>query len=251
MKVYFIGAGPGDPELITVKGRRIIEESDIIIYAGSLINPLVFSSAKQNAEIYDSASLHLEQISAVFKRAKEENKTVARLHAGDLSIYGAIQEQIKQLHDLGIDYEIVPGVGSLAASAAALKTELTAPEISQTVIMSRLRGRTDVPEKEKLSVLAEHRATLCLFLSVHLIDEVVAEILPAYGPDTPAAVVERASWPEERVIRGDLVDLPMLVKQAGIKKTALIIVGDVLSGNGSDSKLYDAKFTHGYRQAER
>lgn len=249
-KVFFIGAGPGDPELMTIKGKRLLESADIIIWAGSLINPQVITFNK-DAEIYNSAGLNLDEIKSIFSRAKRENKIVARLQSGDLSFYSAIQEQIGWLNENGIDFEVVPGVGSLAAAAASLKIELTQPGVSQTVIVSRLAGRTLVPDRENLEKLAFHKSTLCLYLSVHLIDEVVASLVPIYGPKTPAAVVERASWPEERVITATLGELAAKVKAEGMTRTAIIIVGEALNGLGENSKLYDADFFHGCRRVNQ
>jgi len=244
--VHLIGAGPGDPELITVKAKKIIEKTDVIIYAGSLINHEILE-LNEAAITHDSASLSLDEVVEIYKSAKSEGKDVARLHCGDLSFYSTIQEQIDILRENDIDFEIIPGVGSMAASTAALKNELTLPDVSQTVIISRISGRTKVPPMESLEELSRHRATLCIYLSVQLIDEVVKALIPAYGRETEAAIVEKASWPEERLIRATLDELPPLVAEAKIKGTALIIVGDVLKGKGELSKLYDGNFSHGYR----
>ncbi len=247
MVVYLIGAGPGDPELITVKAKNIIEKVDVIIYAGSLINPKILE-LNNGAKTYDSAALSLDEVTEIYKSAKIEGNDVARLHCGDLSFYSTIQEQMDRLRENDIDFKIIPGVGSMAASTAALMNELTLPGVSQTVIVSRISGRTKVPPLESLEELSRHRATLCLYLSVHLIDEVVRALIPAYGKDAGAALVEKASWPEERVIRATLSELAPLVIKAEIKGTALIIVGDVLKGKGELSKLYDAEFSHGFRK---
>lgn len=217
MKVYFIGAGAGDPELITIKGKKAVEDSQIIIYAGSLVNPEILEYNPE-ADIHNSASLSLEEVISIIKKAAAENKNVARIHTGDPSIYGAIKEQIDLLEKNNIDYQIIPGVSSFLAAAAALSAELTLPEVSQTVILSRQAGRTPVPEKEKLSRLAEHQASMAVFLSVQMIEEVVAELLEGYTHDTPAAVVAKASWPDESIIRGTLADIAYKVKSAGIKK---------------------------------
>ncbi|MDO8445311.1 MAG: precorrin-4 C(11)-methyltransferase [Deltaproteobacteria bacterium] len=254
--VYFIGAGPGDPELITVKGMKAVERADIVVYAGSLVSERVLDYAKKGAEIHNSASMNLEETTKVIIDGVKAGKKVARVHTGDPSLYGAILEQIAPLEEAGISYEIIPGVSSAFASAAYLKAELTLPEVSQTVIFTRVEGRTPVPEKERLSELAKHRATICIFLSVGMIDKVVSELLQGYPEDTPVAVVERVSWPDERAITGTLKDIAQKIKDAGIKKQAMIIVGDVLksvvSGQGSGvrakSKLYDKEFEHGYRE---
>ena len=246
MLVYLIGTGPGDPELITVKAKKIIEKVDVIIYAGSLINPKILELNKR-AFTHDSATLCLEDVVEIYVSAKNEGKDVARLHCGDLSFYSTIQEQMECLRENDIDFKIIPGVGSMAASTAALENELTLPDVSQTVIISRISGRTKVPPLESLEELSRHRATLCIYLSLHLIDEVVKALIPAYGRETEAAVVEKASWPEERVIRASLGELATIVSGAKIKGTALIIVGNVLKGKGELSKLYDAEFSHGYR----
>lgn len=251
MKVYFVGAGPGDPKLITVKGKILLEEADIVIYAGSLVNPQVLQYTREEAVIYNSASMNLREIISVIEEGTREGKKIVRLHTGDPGLYGAIQEQINLLEEKGISYEVVPGVSSMAAAAASIGREFTQPEITQSVIITRLEGRTPVPEKEELSLLSKHRASLCIFLSVHNIDEVVSRLTEGYPPDTPAAVVFKASWPEEKIIRGTLSNIADKVKEEGIEKTALILVGDFLKGSGEASKLYDSQFTHGYREAEK
>ncbi len=252
VQVYFIGAGPGDPELLTIKGRRIIEQADVIIYADSLIDPRVCSLARSEVKIHKSASLSLEEIMEIILRAVREGKMVARLQSGDPSIYGALQEQIDVLEEHGIKYEIVPGVSSLCAAAASLKTELTIPELSQTVIITRIEGRTPVPEKESLRNLATHQATLAIFLSVSLIERVVEELLNGgYPSETPVAVVYRVSWNDETVIRSTLKDIVKKVRTLGIKRQALILVGSVLDSverKGYHSKLYNKPFSHRYRQ---
>lgn len=247
MKVYFVGAGPGDPELLTVKGQRLLTEADVIIYAGSLVNPALLKLAKPGCSIYNSASMTLEEVIAVTRDAMAAGRMVVRLHTGDPSIYGAIREQMDELDRLNIEYCVVPGVSSFLAAAAALKKEYTLPDVSQTVIITRGAGRTEVPEKEQLRSLAAHRATMCIFLSVQMIDEVVRELLEGYTPATPVAVVEKASWPEERVVSGTLADIAGKVADAGITKTAMIVVGDVLDGDYARSRLYHPEFSHGYR----
>lgn len=249
--VHFIGAGPGDPELLTIKGKRYIDEADVIIYAGSLVNPQVLQDAKKDAAIYNSAGMTLEEVVAVMRDGVREGKRVVRVHTGDPSIYGAHREQMDALDALGISYDVVPGVSSFLAAAAALKKEYTLPEVSQTVILTRMEGRTPVPEGEKLQELAVHRATMVIFLSAGMIEELAETLIPAYGEQTPAAVVCRATWEDERIIRGMLSDIAEKVKAAGIKKTALIMVGDFLGDDYALSKLYDKHFTHEYRQGIR
>ena len=227
-KVIFIGAGPGDPELLTIKGKNALERSDIIIYAGSLVNEEVLGYAPTNAKIYNSATMNLTEIVGIMEKGVENGKTVARVHTGDPSIYGAIGEQIEALREKEIVFEIIPGVSSLFASAAALESELTLPEVSQTVIITRPGGRTPKPRKEAISELAKHNATMCIFLGIQMIEKVVKELLSHYAPDTPVAVVKKASWNDQKVIRGTLEDIAFKVKEAGIEKTAMIVVGKVL-----------------------
>ncbi|WP_018085876.1 precorrin-4 C(11)-methyltransferase [Desulfurispora thermophila] len=246
--VYFVGAGPGDPELITVKGADLLRRADVVVYAGSLVNPALLDLCRPGAVIYDSAGMHLQEMVRVMAEAAGEGKVVVRLHTGDPSLYGAIQEQMDALADQGVECRVVPGVSSFFAAAASLKQELTLPEVTQTVILTRLAGRTSVPQHEEMRQLARHQATMCIFLSVHMIRELVAELLAGgYPADTPVAVVYRASWPDERIVRGTLADIADRVTEAGIKKTALIIVSRVLAGNYTPSRLYDAGFAHGYR----
>ncbi|WKY47433.1 precorrin-4 C(11)-methyltransferase [Eubacteriaceae bacterium ES3] len=246
--VYLVGAGPGDPELITVKGQRIVNEADIIIYAGSLVNKAIIGGHKADAEIFNSASMTLDDVIAVIKRGTDEGKKIARVHTGDPSIYGAIREQMDRLDELGIPYEVVPGVSSFVASAAALKKEFTLPDVSQTVICTRLEGRTPVPEKEKLEDLASHRASMAIFLSVQMIEDVVSRLTTHYAPSTPVAVIQRATWEDQKIVLGTLETIADKVKEANITKTAQILVGDFLGDEYSLSKLYDPKFTHEYRQ---
>lgn len=249
-QVYFIGAGPGDPELLTIRAKNIIERADVIIYADSLLNPEVCSLAREGAEIHRSASLTLEEITEIILRAVRQGKVVARLQSGDPSIYGAIHEQMAALDEREIEYEVVPGVSSLFAAAASLKTELTIPELSQTVIITRMEGRTPVPAVESLKSLAAHQSTMAIFLSASLIEEVVAELLAGgYRPDTPAAIVYRASWENEKVARAPLKELVKLAKKLGIRKQALILVGNFLNSKakGQRSRLYNRNFKHEYR----
>lgn len=247
MKVYFIGAGPGDPELITVKGKKTIEMSGYCIYAGSLVNPDILKYCSKDTRIYDSASMTLDEIISIIEKAKEDNIDVARVHTGDPSIYGAIQEQMSELDKRGIDYDVIPGVSSFLAAASTLKQELTLPGVSQTVIITRIEGRTSVPETEGLDILAKSKATLCIFLSVNEINKVVNILRPVYGINCPVAIVYKASWKDEKVIISNLSDVEDELIQNEIKKTAIIIVGDVLSKNFEYSKLYDKHFSHSCR----
>lgn len=247
MKVYFIGAGPGDPELITVKGKKIIGMSGYCIYAGSLVNPDILKYCSKDTRIFDSATMTLEEIMNIIEKAKEENKDVARVHTGDPSIYGAIQEQMSELDKRGIDYEVIPGVSSFLAAASTLKQELTLPGVSQTVIITRIEGRTPVPETERLEVLAKSKATLCIFLSVKEINKVVNILKPDYGTNCPVAIVYKASWKDEKVIISTLGAVVDEIIRSDIKKTAIIIVGNVLSKNFEYSKLYDKHFNHSCR----
>ncbi len=243
-----MGAGPGDPELLTIKAKRLLESADVVVYAGSLVNPEVLRFAKR-AELHNSAGMSLEEIVEVMERAARQEKRVVRLHSGDPSIYGAIAEQIRELRKRGIVCEVVPGVSSFLAAAARLGVEYTVPEVSQTVILTRISGRTPVPEKEDLAKLAEHRASMAIFLSASKVEEVVEKLLSGYDESTPAAVLYRVTWEDERVIRCTLGELATRVKEAGIEKMALILVGDFLEEHGSSSRLYDREFAHGYRKA--
>lgn len=249
-KVYFVGAGAGDPELITVKGRRLLDSADLVIYAGSLVNPALLDGIR--AEVHDSAGMTLDEIMEIIQSACEQGRSIVRLHTGDPSFYGAISEQIERLRMLDIPYAVVPGVSSALAGAAALGQELTIPEISQTVIFTRIEGRTPVPEKEKLSALAMHQASMVIFLSVGMMEKVRDELLEGYPEDTPVIVIEKVSWPEERIIRGTLKNIAALVSEAGIKKTALIYVGEALRASAEqmnkESKLYHKDFQHEFRK---
>lgn len=248
-KVVFIGGGPGDPELLTVKAYNVIKTADVIIYAGSLVNREVLDCAREDALIYNSASMNLDEIIEVMREETTKGKIVARVHTGDPAIYGAIGEQMEDLRRLEIPFELIPGVSSLFATAAALETELTLPEVSQTVIITRPEGRTPKPAGESISSLAEHGATMCIFLGVHMIDEVVSDLRVHYPAKTPVAVVQKASWPDEKIVRGTLEDIAVKVMESGIEKTAMIVVGDVLGASHvTPSKLYDRTFTHEYRK---
>ena len=251
VQVYFVGAGPGDPDLITVKGRKLLEEADVVVYAGSLVNPAVLAVTPAGCEIHNSASMTLDEVIAVMKAGVEQGKKVVRLHTGDPSIYGAIQEQIDLLNKLEIRWQVVPGVSSLLAAAAALGQEYTLPGVSQTVIITRMEGRTPVPEKEQIRSLAAHQTTMCIFLSVHMFGELVQELLDGgYVADTPVAVVEKASWPEQRIFRGTLTTIADQLVAAGVSRTAMVIVGDVLAREYEQSRLYAPEFGHMFREAK-
>ncbi len=245
--VVFLGAGPGDPELITLKGRRLLDEADVVVYAGSLVNAALLDGIK--AVCHDSASLDLEAIMDLLAQGYQRGHKVVRLHTGDPAIYGAIREQMQWLDARQIPYEVVPGVSSAFASAAALKAELTVPEVTQTVIFTRQAGRTPVPERESLRNLASIQASMCIFLSVSMIEAVVADLIGGgYPPETPIAVVEKASWPEQQIVRGTLADIAETVQTSAIRKTAMIVVGPALGQESTiASKLYDADFRHEYR----
>lgn len=249
-KVYFIGAGPGDPELITVKGQRIIGEADVIIYAGSLVNPEILKYGRKDADVYNSATMNLDEVLEVTIKAVREGKMVARVHTGDPAIYGAIQEQMDGLRSVGFDnFEVIPGVSSFLASAAALKQEYTLPNVSQTIIITRMEGRTPVPPKQKLASLAQHDATMCIFLSVQKIEEVMKALEEGgYAPDTPVAVVVRATWPDQRIFRGTITTMPKILRENGVTRQAMIVVGRVLDSEYDLSKLYDSQFTTMFRE---
>jgi precorrin-4/cobalt-precorrin-4 C11-methyltransferase len=248
MKVIFVGAGPGDPELLTVKALRLLQTCRCCIYAGSLVSPQVLAEIPADAERHDSAEMTLPQVLEVYRRANKQNMDVVRLHSGDPSIYGAINEQIRELDDLGIDYEVVPGVSSFQAAAAALKTELTSPEVSQTIILTRCAGRTPLPADQELDRLARAHATLCVFLSIDRIAELAQTLAPHYGSDCPVAIVYRASWPDQKIVRGSLADIAAKTAAENIHRTAMIIVGRALVPGEMVSRLYAAEFSHGYRK---
>tara|TARA_B100000315_G_scaffold215253_1_gene214446 strand:- start:833 stop:1579 length:747 start_codon:yes stop_codon:yes gene_type:complete len=247
MKVYFIGAGPGDPELLTLKGKEILERVEIVIYAGSLVNKEILKYAVNSKETHNSASLNLDEINEIFKRAKESNKNVARLHTGDPSIYGAINEQMVLLDRLNIEYEVIPGISSFQAAAAALRLELTVPEVCQTITISRVKGRTPVPEKEDLKEIIKTRPTLFLYLSINMLDEIVETLKTGYSPETPVIIAYKVSWPDEEIIEGTLENILKKTTEKKITKTALILVGEALLKKNIASKLYDKNFSHEYR----
>ncbi|MCG9967327.1 precorrin-4 C(11)-methyltransferase [Pelotomaculum terephthalicicum JT] len=247
MKVCFVGAGPGDPELITVKGQKLLARADLIIYAGSLVNPELLNNARPQARCFNSAGMTLEEMLDLMAEAVARGELVVRLHTGDPSLYGAVQEQMDGLAQRGVPFEVVPGVSSFAAAAAAVRREFTLPGVSQTLILTRHEGRTPVPPEEGLAALAGHHASLCLFLSAGSLAAAAAELARGYGPDTPAALVYKASWPEEKVIRGTLADIARRAAAAGINRTALLLTGDFLSAPYRRSSLYDPEFEHSFR----
>jgi len=247
-KVYFVGAGPGDPELITAKGMRLLKEADTVLYAGSLVNAELLKYARPGVPCFDTAILTLEETTALISAAAAAGKTIVRLHTGDPSLYGAIQEQIDALCEEEIPWEVIPGVSSFLAAAALLGRELTVPGGTQTVIITRQGGRTPVPEAESLRELGEHRATICLFLSAALLEEAAADLMASLPADTPAAIVERVSWPGERFIMTTIGKMAAAAREAGITRTAMVLVGDFLTAQGKRSLLYDPEFSHGYRK---
>lgn len=249
--VNFVGAGCGAADLITVRGKSLIERADVIIYAGSLVNPQLLEYAKKDCRIHNSAYMTLEQVIDVIKAAEHEEKMTVRLHTGDPSLYGAIREQMDRLDELGIEYDICPGVSSFCGAAAALRAEYTLPDVSQTVIITRMAGRTPVPEKESIAALAAHNATMVIFLSTGLLKELSAELIRGgYKPDTPAAIVYKASWADQKVCRCTVEDLAQTAADNGITKTSLICVGYFLGNDYSLSKLYDKSFETEFRKAE-
>lgn len=249
--IHFVGAGPGAEDLITVRGSQYLKEADVIIYAGSLVNPALLKLAKEDCKIYNSAYMTLEEVLDVMEEAEHQNFTTVRLHTGDPSIYGAIREQMDALKEKKLPFDVCPGVSSFFGAAASLQMEYTLPEVSQTVIISRAEGRTPVPPKESLDQLAKHQATMVLFLSSGLVQKVKEDLLSGgYVADTPVAVVYKATWPEEKKLYTTLERLPKDMEREGISKTALIIVGDVLGNSYKKSKLYDAAFTTEFRRGK-
>lgn len=244
--VHFIGAGPGDPDLITVRGKRLIESAAVVLYAGSLVPPALVAMAKPDATVIDTASLTLDEIIAHIERAIAAGHDVARVHSGDPSIYGAIGEQMRRLDELGIAYDVTPGVPAFAAAAAMLKAELTLPEVSQSIILTRTEGQASpMPKGEDLTTLGKSGATLVLHLSVRNIGKVVAELTPHYGADCPAIVAFRVGWPDQEAIIGTLADIEAKLKDSGIARTALIMVGRVFGARDfKDSRLYHAEHQH-------
>ena len=251
--IHFVGAGPGGADLITVRGAKLLGEADVIIYAGSLVNPALLAYKKESCTVYDSASMTMEEVIAVMKQAEGAGQDTVRLHTGDPCLYGAIREQMDELDKLGLPYDDTPGVSSFCGAAAALNAEYTLPEVSQSVIITRMAGRTPVPEGEQLRKMASHGCTMVLFLSTGLLEDVEKELLAggAYTADTPAAIVYKATWPEEKVFRCTVGTLAKTAKENGVTRTALITVGGFLGSEYERSKLYDPTFTHGYREASQ
>ena len=248
--VHFVGAGSGASDLITVRGAKLLGEADVIIYAGSLVNPELLSYAGPECEIHNSAEMTLEQVIDVIRRAEAGGKTTVRLHTGDSSIYGAVREQFDELERLGIEYDVCPGVSAFCGAAAALRAEYTLPDVSQTVIITRAAGRTPVPERESIRSLAAHGATMVLFLSTSLTEKLQTELLEGgYDADTPAAVVYKATWPEQRIFRCTVGTLHGTVTENGLSKTSLIIVGGCLGSDYMRSLLYHPGFTTEFREA--
>lgn len=250
--IHFVGAGSGAVDLITVRGQKYLSEADVIVYAGSLVNPELLHCAKNECQIYDSASMTLEEVIDVMKRAELEGKMSVRLHTGDPSIYGAIREQMDLLDEANIAYDVVPGVSSFCGAAAAMHAEYTLPDVSQTVIITRMAGRTPVPEKEEIALLAAHQASMVIFLSTGMLEELTERLIAGgYTKDTPAAIVYKASWPDERKFLATVGTLAQIARENNITKTALIMVGNFLGNEYERSKLYDPTFTHEFRAATK
>lgn len=250
--ITFVGAGPGAPDLITLRGHHALTQADIVIYAGSLVNPKLLEVTKPGCQIYNSAHMTLEQVLEVMKEGAEKGLEIVRLHTGDPCIYGAIREQMDQLDGLGLSYQVVPGVSSFLGAAAALKAEFTLPDVSQTVILTRMEGRTPVPEAESIQSLAVHKATMVIFLSTGMLEALSQRLTEGgYEPDTPAAIVYKATWPEEKVIHTTVKELAQAAQAQDVSKTALILVGGFLGQDYSRSKLYDPGFSHEFREATR
>jgi len=249
--VFFVGAGPGDIELITIKGMKRLQEADVVIYAGSLVNEKLLEYCRKDVLIHNSASMSLDEVIAVMNESEKMNKMVVRLHTGDPSIYGAIREQMDQLDKLNISYEVIPGVSSFVAAASRIKKEFTLPGVSQTVIITRLEGRTGNSEGGTLEELAKHKASMSIFLSILSIDKVVEKLKTYYSEETPVAVIYKATWPDEKIVQGTLKNIADKVKEAGIDRFAQILVGDFMGSNYELSKLYDSSFSHMYRSGSK
>ncbi len=250
--IHFVGAGPGAADLITMRGARLLQETDVIIYAGSLVNPALLEYAKPGCRIFNSAEMTLEEVIEEMKDAESKGLDTVRLHTGDASLYGAIREQMDLLDELGITYEDIPGVSSFSGAAAALNAEYTLPGVSQSVVITRMAGRTPVPEKESIRSFAAHDCTMVIFLSTGLLEEVSAELMEGgYAADAPAAIVYKATWPEEKVVHCTVSTLASAAKENNITKTALILVGGFLGDKYERSKLYDPGFTTEFRQASK
>jgi len=250
--LHIVGAGPGAADLITVRGKALLEAADVVIYAGSLVNPALLEYCKPGAKILNSASMTLAEVLDAVEEAERAGLSVVRLHTGDPSVYGAIAEQMDGLAERGIESDVTPGVSSFLAAAAAIKAEYTLPDVSQTVILTRMEGRTGVPEKESIRSLASHQASMAIFLSASLLRELSAELIEGgYAADTPAAIVYKASWPDEAAYYTDVAGLARTAEENGIRKTALILVGNFLSHPYSPSRLYAPEFSHEYRSAKQ
>jgi precorrin-4/cobalt-precorrin-4 C11-methyltransferase len=251
MRVYIIGAGPGDPGLITVRGAELIGRCPVVLYTGSLVPKEILGYAKPDATILDSSGMDLDEIMRVISDARDKNQDVARVHTGDPTIFGSTAEQMRRMESLGIEFEIIPGVSSFTAAAAVLGKELTLPELSQTVILTRSEGRTPMPDGEKLEDLARHRSTIAMFLSITLLGDVVRALTPSYGDDCPIAVVHKATCPDQRIVMGTLSDIYEKVRDAKIATQSMIIVGRVLTSKDfADSRLYAPEFTHRFRKGK-
>jgi precorrin-4/cobalt-precorrin-4 C11-methyltransferase len=251
MKVIFVGAGPGNPELITLKGYKALQNADIVIYAGSLVNPELLKYCQESCEIFDSAVMDLGEIVDVCEAGVKAGKTVVRLQTGDYSIYGSLREQVEEFHKRQIPYELIPGVSSFLGAASAIGCEYTVPEISQSVIITRKEGRTPVPVRESLKSFAAHQTSMVIFLSSTFVSEVCDELIEGgYPVTTPAAIVYKATWPDEKILRGTLDNLPELAAAEGISKMSLIMVGEFLGNTFNYSKLYDKAFAHEFRDAK-
>ncbi len=250
-KVYFVGCGPGDPDLLTIKAKKLIQKADVVVYSGSLIPPEIITLCRK-AKLYDAAKLVREEIFDILKTNTRKGKLVIRLHDGDPSIYGAIREQTDNLQKVGIEFEIVPGITSFLASAATLGSELTLPGVTQTIIITRAESRTKVPKHEKISELAKHQATMIFYLSIHLLSDIVKQVIEGgYPKSTPVAAVYRASWKDEKVITGTLKDIVKKVRDEKITRTAIIIIGEVINPKSYEySRLYDKTFSHGFRKTK-
>ena len=252
MRVYIIGAGPGDPKLLTLRAAELIASCPVVVYTGSLVPREVLAHAGPGARVLDSSGMTLDEIMNVILTARDADQDVARVHTGDPLVFGSTAEQMRRMDQVGIAYEIVPGVSSFTAAAAALGRELTLPELSQTVILTRAEGRTAMPEREKLEELGRHQATLALFLSITLLEEVTRALVPSYGADCPVAVVHKATCPDQKILLGTLADIRDKVRAAGVRSQSIVIVGRVLTSDDfANSRLYDPEFSHRFRKARK